>query len=389
MPNAFENIDWALQMNGPLFEKIMDKHGQDRDFLFSIDDLFRDFRKCECVNLLEKIVQIGDIRSFHSFISELHFAQYFIRNGQKVEFILANSNDGASPDFICISEVERIIVEVTSLSEDTITGTILGFLRILFTRLPGVRVRIDVELKEELSIPQIAREQRHNQNDIVLMSIGEFMEQFLGNILRVPPYTIDTMGVRFEIEPTGTENGCPGPIITQCIEVPEDELCRNVSTDISRKAKKRSSFRPDYLGPPYLIAYDCGESLFDRTSFEIMLYGKRTTLGQANNRHLDLINRNWQAIIGSPQDYVPQWEKIELALKNGWESFLNERRMIPNDFTYLSEPGILLTDQNMNNVTGLLFRDRFEKIRFLPNPFCSSEINLHGEIPAFLRKISC
>jgi hypothetical protein len=246
--------------------------------------------------------------------------------------------------------------------------------------MPALNVRIDINLKDSLSIPQIVREERHIQNNIVFTSISEFMHHLRNNELPLPPYRIETTGMFFNCVVSKTEKGFPGPIITDCIGVPCDELRENISKIILSKANKHPSFETGLRQMPYIIAFDCGESLFDHSSFNTMLYGKCTTIASSDKRARVFVERMWQQIIDSPDERIPNWTKIEFASRIGWRDKLIEMHMIPNQYTYLSEPGILLKNAETQNVSGFLFRNKMVEPRFYPNPYCAPNINLKGEI---------
>jgi len=49
--------------------------------------------------------------------------------------------------------------------------------------------------------------------------------------------------------------------------------------------------------------------------------------------------------------------------------------LIPNDYSYMVNEGIFISEKEMKNVSGVLFRDRWNNVTFHPNPFCDTEIN--------------
>ena len=125
--------------------------------------------------------------------------------------------------------------------------------------------------------------------------------------------------------------------------------------------------------------------MVDSTMIEDMLYGDKTSFGDIEGKHRELTQREWRKIIDDPSQTVGHWDEIQLAAENGWKEFLTEECIIPNNYTYLSNPGIFLNDLDMKNVTGVAFRAKWGNVHFYPNPFCSQEINLCGQIPPFWR----
>ena len=72
------------------------------------------------------------------------------------------------------------------------------------------------------------------------------------------------------------------------------------------------------------------------------------------------------------------WGKIERAQSNGWESFLRDKFLIPNNETLHcineNNEGKFVSGK-MEDVSAVLLIDHNRKCFFYPNPFCRNEIN--------------
>ena len=388
-PSVFQYIEWAFSQNEGARSILFRKYGSSIEHLSRLDELIGKLKGRNCANIIERVKGISTrnpqdcILLLDSFFSEITFASHFANHDLHVAFVLEKRNE-KTPDLLCQSKGERFTVEVTSLAEDTIRATVLGFFRLLFNVMPRLQVCIQFELKKELSIPVVDKEERHRQNQVVMISIGEFMAQLRRNYPPAGPTAIDTRGILFSLEPMRTVKGYPGIMKSEVIEVPTRELQKRASSDLVIKAKKRPSFREHFKDLRYLIVYDCGESFLDGIDFEELLYGERISRlirGKGCNGNLE---NEWHAIMESPGTNVPCWDRIEAAASDGWEDLLRRTYLIPSRYTSLWKPGIFLTCPAMDEVAAVIVRYKSGALEGYPNPFCRQNVNLHGRVPSYL-----
>lgn len=379
------NIDWALKENPALLGKFNQKYGNNSRFLTTIDVLLDGLRSSHCSGIQEKAGELRSLEDLRSVISELRIAEFLVRKGGSVSLISGSKRGGRPiPDFIYDFDGTSYAVEVTSLTEDTITGTIVVMIRQLFEVMPFLRMRIRAELKDELSTPRVKKEARHKQNLIVLRSLGEFIVH-LCQYPFAPPNEIDTEGIRFSLQSLDDDRGYLASIAGSAIGVPTKDLQSRIAEDLVQKAHKRTSFALKFKSLRYLLAYDCGESMVDSYDLDALLYGEFTSLEDPTGKYKELVNKEWSKIVEGPSMYTRYRKDINSAAQSGWQGFLLEKHLIPNDFTYLSNPGIFLGERAMRNASAVLFRSRWGTVEFFPNPFSNQEINLGGAVPPFMK----
>lgn len=383
------NIDFAFKKNEVARDILLRKYSHSPAFLTQIDMLIGNLRESDCRNIVERVkkIPVGNpqdcVRAIASFHSEVVFANHFVRSDGVVDFIPEEPNL-KTPDLLCNMDGEPYLVEVTSLTEDTILDTVLGFLRLLFKVMPGLKVCIHVEFKKELSIPEVEKEKRHRQNQLVLESLGELVRLLRHEYPPKTSRTIDTEGMVFSIEPTSSGSSYPGILNSDAIEVPVENLLRRVSSDIAAKAAKQPSFRDGSENQRYVIAYDCGESLLDGADIEELLFGNRIFYDIREGEHRGNLWREWNAIVESPETHIPYWSRIDAAASDGWSGLLIGYHLIPGDNTFLIWPGAFLSCPLMDHVSAVMVRYPSGSIEGFPNPFSCQDQNLHGRIPDLL-----
>jgi hypothetical protein len=330
---------------------------------------------------MEKATRISQLKEFDAFISELRFAEYLSSCGGSAALILEDKSGNKSPDFRFQLEGQSFVVEVTSLTEDAIVSTIADVIDRLLEVMPYLRAVVTAERKDELSLPKMEKKDRHMQNLLVLRSLGEFIVQLCRYPFKLPE-EIDTEGMVFHLEPSGTPKSY-FVISGSVIEVPTEEINKRIAEDLSLKAAKRNSFGPDFMSPKYIVAYDCGEPLVDSTDLDDLLYGDRESFGGANGKYREQVLDKWREACES-MEKTPEWSRIRQSSERGWTDFLKSNRLIPTDFTYVSRPGLFLRDPHMDGVTAIALRTRPGGIHFYPNPFSTPDMNLSGNIPGFM-----
>jgi hypothetical protein len=173
--------------------------------------------------------------------------------------------------------------------------------------------------------------------------------------------------------------GYPRYILWDCIEVPTDILCDYIKGRLIEKAIKRDSFKDDNRKFTYIIALDFHESSIDEIDITKLLYGHTNHLasnafGLPEAEYTKWKSDMWDSINNKTRNNA-SWTLIEQAKNRGWETLLIEKSLIPNDYSYVDEEGIFISEKEMKNVSGVLFRDKWNNITFHPNPFCDIEIN--------------
>lgn len=377
----FENIDWILAENQPLSRLLEEEHGTDMEYLETIDTLVRNLRNRKCENLREKAAEVGQLKDFYAFMSELRFAEYFSSYGASTALVLDDKSGNKSPDLRLEFGGQSYLVEVTRLTEDTITTTVIELFRRLFEVMPYLKAIVTAELKCDLSTPKMGREERRVQNLLVLRSVGEFLVRLCKHPFALPD-EIETEGIVFHLEPSRTLKSYV-VVSGSVIAVPTKDINDRIAEDLLVKAGKRASFGFDSMSPRYMIAYDCEEPLVDTTDLEELLYGSGETFVGANGKYSDLVHRKWEEAVASVER-TAEWRRVQLSSLNGWTELLKKHHLIPNDFTYVPRPGLFISDSNMDGVTSIILRTASGVIEFFPNPFCALDVNLLGRIPEFM-----
>jgi len=100
-------------------------------------------------------------------------------------------------------------------------------------------------------------------------------------------------------------------------------------------------------------------------------------IGISSQDYIRWTKEEWEKIITETHKR-DSWEKIERAESNGWDSFLIEKSLIPNNdkLSYIDKnnEGIFVLNK-MEDVNAVLLIDHNRKCFFYPNSFCRDEIN--------------
>jgi len=159
------------------------------------------------------------------------------------------------------------------------------------------------------------------------------------------------------------------------IEVPEKTLRADIGRRLVERARKRKGWvreRPEY---PYVIAIDGTEWSLEGGAMDRLLYGDRVKVESLDDAAFR--EKQWRSILDNRQTIIPRWADIDSAGKGGWKAMLMEKGLIPMGYEYLVKEGLYLSDRDMSNVTGVLWKAHGD-IRYFPNPFASQEINHPG-----------
>jgi len=372
MLSEYKNLSWALTLNRELKRNLFETYKNRPQYLSYLDTLFFELRELKCRNIQENLKDVNtNLPKLSSIISELEIAKVLAKNGKEIRFLPDNFFDARSPDILAKDENFSTYIEVKRINEDEITFKIIDFLRDFLKNLP---YRVDVKLKEKLSLPAMDYKRREDQETLVKTSIEQFEESFNKDGITGRSSRIETEGMIFKFHQTDSGRGYPGIINTECIQVPEDILKENVKYWLIKKAKKRDDWDGENRKYQYIIAIDCKEWAIDDITVNELLYGHRTSIGAHTKENEPLIEKMWEKIVKDKSKTIPKWKEIEEASTKGWRDLLLKEALIPNDYTYLTDEGIFLSEPAMENVSGVILKIN-DEIHFFPNPFASDEIN--------------
>lgn len=374
MQSKFPNLSWSLSLNTELKSKLFETYKSKHNYLLKLDDLINELKNLPCNNIQETIEDVDNLYKFDSIVSELEIGKYLARNGMNVEFLSDDYLDNKpSPDILCKNEFFNSYVEVTRLSENEAILNMIDSLRHLLEKLP---YRVDVTLKSELSLPKLRGKERTIHENLVEESLKQF-EEYIKNDISDFPLKIATDNVIFKVHQA--YSGYPGKFESEVIKVPTEKLMEYVKERLIQKAKKRDSYVGEHRNYLYFIAFDCEEKYIDELDIDLLLYGQTLELGTNDVLKLPVKvyeqwrQEKWKSIVSKLQK-DPVWTKLEVAIEKGWESFLINKYLIPNNYINRNQNGILISEKSMENVSGVLFKKN-DEIIFYPNPFCSAEIN--------------
>ncbi len=345
-----------------------------------LESLISELRSFHCNSIQEVVTDVPNLNKFSSMISELKMALVMVRNGNKTTMLSDVCFEGKSPDILCEKNLTNVYVEVTKLNENPyISEKIITYLRDF---LSIYSYRVDVRLKYDLSVPQALGEERRKQNALVETCIEKFDSTFKNSTFSTFPFEIDTDHMVFEIHKIDYGNGYPGIITSECIKVPERDLREYVKYRLLNKAEKRTEFTGVHRTYPYILAFDCEQEFIGADDLDRLLYGVdssipiiSSTFPPSEKQKLEIWRDNkFKTVLDSKKQEI-YWKEIDDAKKDGWNEFLLEKGIIPNNYEYRLDEGLFLSESLMKNVSGVLFKDKFGKVFFFPNPFCFSEIN--------------
>jgi len=377
MTNSYPNLENAFISNTELKSILLEVYKDKTRYLTQLDELFYNLNLLGCEGIHEKIRDTNtNLNKFISIISELEIAKILAEKWNNVNLLADNYFEHKSPDILCENEKFNAFIEVMRLTESESEFKVIEFLRDYLRDLP---YRVDAKLKNELSWPARDYQTRKKQTSLVNTSLSQFDESIKKANLTDFPFRIDTDGICFEINLTKFGKGYPGMINTEVIRIPEEILKQNIEYWLIEKAKKRNYLEKEYLDYPYVIAFDCEEWYIDDDTINELIYGQRTSIVALSKKHEQLKEKEWNLIINDKENKIPKWNEIEEARKKGWEKLLEKEALIPIDYTYLFKEGTFLSEPDMKNVSGVLFR-RYKEVFYFPNPFASDKINYPGLI---------
>jgi hypothetical protein len=383
MNEQYPNLSWALMDNLYFKTVIFEEYKHNSRYLSYLNSLISELISYKCEGIQEKLKDVKTLEKLSSILSELEFALFITKNKEIKDLKLLSDDylPSKSPDILFQDEVFTSYVEVTKVNENPyITDIILSRLREVLKSHP---YRVDISLNTELSTPKMKRPERYIQKDLVEKSLETFEESFQEKLIKNTLATsslIETEGLIFTVEKTDSGIGYPRFVKRGFIEVPTDILCTYIKERLVEKAVKRDSFEKEHRKIHYIIALDWHEPSIDAINMSELLYGYVTHLAALNitgSSEEDFIKKRsdyWNFLNDNFKNSA-SCRIIEQAKDRGWENLLIEKCLIPNNYSYIDKEGIFLSKKEMNNVTGVLFRDEWNNITFHPNPFCDAEIN--------------
>ncbi|PAV13078.1 hypothetical protein ASJ81_18825 [Methanosarcina spelaei] len=379
----YPNLSWALTNNYRLNNILSEQYIDNPHCLSYLDNLISELLSYNCKGIQDKLKDASDLNKFISTLSELQITLILAKNEEIGELKLLHDNYflKESPDILFRNRNFTFYVEVRRIyANPYIVDTILDHLQEF---LKGYPFCVNIFLGTELSIPKMRGTERIAQKDLVKESLRIFEEEFKEKIasdMLTSSFVIETNYIKFTVEKTKSGKGYPGFITSDLIEVPTDILCTYITERLVEKAAKRDSFNSEHRKIYYIVAFDCHEPSIDAIDMNELLYGHMSYISELNitgsseedyaKNRLDY----WNFLNNNIKNSA-SWRIIEQAKNRGWEKLLTEKCLIPNDYSYIDDEGIFISETKMKNVSGVLFRGTRNEIAFYPNPFCDTEIN--------------
>lgn len=367
MTSEYPNIVWAMSGNSTLSARLCQDLGDRPEYLSSLEELFQELRSHGVPNIAQRLKEVDDLFKLSAVRSELEFARRLLSGGKRVELL---SGDRRAPGILWEQDGLTGYVDTVRPANNELVFNTMEYLRGF---LAGKPYRVDVKFNHELSLPALSYQDRKRQLDLLDASIEEFARAFEG--LTDLPASVRTDGAAFEVVRTKTGHGYPGLIDAWPIEVPEKTLGADIGRRLVERARKRKGWvkeRPEY---PYIVAIDGTEWSLEKGAMDRFLYGDRVKVESLDDNAFR--EKQWRSIVDNKEAVIPRWADIDSAGKAGWKAMLMEKGLIPMGYEYLVKEGLFLSEREMKNVTGVLWKAHGD-IRYFPNPFASREINHPG-----------
>ncbi len=355
-PRSFSNLDWSLQFNSELGQLLYSTYFN-TGYLKYLDELIATLRSKAVRGIREKLADVSDLFKFLSTVSELEIARVLCSK-YATELLPDDAWSGSSPDIV-VRDGEDMLIEVKRLTEDEAVGIIRIELR-QFLPYQKPPIRVDVRLKEVLSLPVVKRPERTKKEEIAKRSINQFKEHFEQASKNSLPIKIETEGAIFSLHSTyRVQQSYPGVISTEAITVPEELLMEKLIQDVCEKAGKRNSFPREKRSCPYIVAIDSEQKSIDDITLQRAFIGDTVYV---------------MPPLPVPKEKVTT--EVAYAIAGGWESFLKQTAIVPSNRSYLpyEKRGAFFTRPELRNVSLVIVRTAISR-DYLPNPFSHREIN--------------
>jgi hypothetical protein len=252
---------------------------------------------------------------------------------------------------------KNFLIEVTRISGDDTISEILTELRELVK--PVHFLDVWIKFSQELSTPVAFKPIRDAKRQSKEEFIGRFSQIISSVQAKSLPQTIDISGCHIELRQNfnNLEQGfCDG--IADAVFVPWENLNSQIKRELTGKAKKREDWNQTQRSQPYFIALDLHQECQGDLELISLLFGSQTQYAESYE--------------------VPKYtepEVVSQAKENGWLNFLTTVGYEPQSNCRITQPGILITDNDIfKNVTGIIVKI-WGQLLFIPNPFAEEAIN--------------
>jgi hypothetical protein len=383
MGNSHPKLSELLKNN--LKDKVFEAYKDNPYKLEEAEGLINDLERLGCKEI-EKKLNEKPADQFDSTVSELKVAKILLDNKHKVEFLSEKDScfkkgkkkTYQSPDIVCKDKDSTTCVEVVRLNVNLdIMELIQKEIEYLVEFLP---YRVDVYLRsEKLSMPGIIESEnpknpcklnRREQEDLALASLETFKQscdKIKEEGVLPDSIPIHTNNIDFQLTKVNSEQGFFGFSMSTPSDVPP-ELIRYLDQHCIDGKNKAKKFPSQMSKNPFIIAIDLNIWLIDEEDVNTFLYG----LVDLNPEWMKTI---WEIVITEIHTR-DSWKKIEKAQRNGWDYFLRDKFLVPNNETLncinKDKEGKFVSD-NMEDVSGVLLIGHNNKCFFYPNPFCRDE----------------
>jgi len=371
---SYPYLEWWLSGSASL-EKIKEGYGESPKYLAHIDSVIHFLKISECDGLEEKASEVT-LEKLESVVAELNVASKFISD-YEVGFYSVKGCKGPSPDLVLTRPDGKILIEVSRMTEDVVDALILKYLR---PKVSALGYQVDVTIGSSLAHPAMNREDRQTQEAMLMKSLEEFDSKLAQEALDRIEFRIQTSSLDFDFTRTESGRGYPGIMRRGPVKIDDDKIFGAISEKIARKAKAQR-FSSELRRCPYVIALDVWGFGADLVDFHSCLYGKTSHFGSNGGWQDKWRGDQWRKVIERKEETIPHWRRIEAASREGWGPFLEQRHLIPSDYSYLLSAGLFLSQGYCDGVTGVCVIGSGKGITFFPNPFCSEGMNLHGVFP--------
>jgi hypothetical protein len=330
------------------------------EYLKYLDKLFQDLYDYHCEGIEIKVSETAtDSVRFQALISELEFARYFAENKMHVEFLSCNAWDRRDPpDMLAMSNSKEYVVEVKNIQLDDEEHE-FGMKVAEALNSLNMSFKVIIQSSSLLSTPAYKYQTRKQKEELCEKALSEFKHK-LKNISQTSfPISVSTSIADIELHPTRMEWSYLGITTMKETISPPPDYEEKIRFEIIKKAKKRDKWTGEELERFYIVCIDDASWLFDTDTYNVELFGKT----------------NYYCYPLSVPE-VRTDDKIESAIKNGWEDYLRKMCILRNNRTVIPEDerGMFFTEESMKNITAVLVWGK-GNFYLLANPFAEERIN--------------
>lgn len=357
-----DTISWAFGDGHQWFYNLVEdlhKNSNVQHELLELIELSEKLRIHGDTSIQRKILDTKDITKLLALKSEILFANAFIDLGFSIEMIPDNCSNWPkkSPDLSVHTVGKNFLIEVTRISGDDTISEILTELRELVK--PVHFLKVWIKFSQKLSTPVAFKPERTTKRQDKEDFIDRFSQIISSIQAKSLPQTIDISGCHIELRQNfnNLEQGfCDG--IADTVFVPWENLNSQIERELTGKAKKREDWNQTQRSQPYFIALDLHQECQGDLELISLLFGSQTQYAES---------------YGLPEYTEP--EIVSQAKENGWLNFLKLVGYEPQSNCRITQPGILITNNDIfKNVTGIIVKI-WGQLLFIPNPFAEEAIN--------------